>query len=450
MRRATSDVVRRTFLIAAAASLVAVAGAASPAGRPPVVTVAVSRPAISPNGDGVRDTTRVRVGVDSAASLTVSIQDRHGSAVDALAQGTSVQPGRTDLTWDGRGSSGRLPDGAYVVRARAVADSGSAGEAAARVVVDTAPPRIAWRGRWGQRVLGRALPLHLAIADRWSPPMRLQVTLQDQTGADLLGFTPAPRPNGSVRLGWRPHGGLLSGGYRVEVTATDSAGNARTTRAQPYLVERQAHPRTVGHVDGVGRRVALTFDDCGSPSAWDSILSTLHASRIKAAFFCPGIYVRAAPAEARRTALEGHTIGSHGWDHANFARLSFAQARRRLISDREVWWRLAKVSPTPLFRPPFGAYNRTAYAAAAAAGYSTFVLWDVDPNDWRDPGVSVIVSRVLRAVRPGSIVLMHVKPQTAAALPQILRGLRAKRLRPVALTELLRMGHPERHGWPRY
>lgn len=436
--------------VVVAASLVAVAAAASRSGRPPVVGIALTRPAISPNGDSVRDATRIQITVDAAAALTVSIQDRRGATVDALAQGTAVQPGRVDFTWNGRGSSGRIADGAYIVRARAVAQNGASGEAQAKVVVDTTPPRVAWRGRWAQRVFHGTLPLALAVADRLSPPLRLQITLEDQTGADLVGFSPAPKPGGSLRLGWRPRGGLPSGAYRVEVTATDDAGNARTTRPRPYLVERQARPRTVGRIDGVGRRVALTFDDCGSPSAWDSILNTLHARHVKAAFFCPGIYVRAAPAEARRTVLEGHTIGSHGWDHANFDRLSFAQARRRLIADREVWWRLAKASPTPLFRPPFGAFGRTAYAAAAAAGYSTFVLWDVDPNDWRDPGVSTIVSRVLRHVHPGSIVLMHVKPQTAAALPAILRGLRARRLVPVALAQLLRTGHPVRGGWKRY
>ena len=441
---------KSALVVLAAVGLVAVTAAANPAGRPPAVGVTVTRPAISPNGDSVRDTTRVQVTVDSAATLTVSVQDHRGAVVDTLAQGTQVQPGRNAFTWNGRTGSGRVVDGTYVVRARAVGDNGASGEAQAKVVVDTVPPRISWRGPWGQRVLGGTLPVALSIGDRGSPPMRLQVTLEDQTGADLVGYAPAPRPNGPLRLGWRPPTGLPSGAYRVEVTATDEAGNARTSPPRPYLVERHAHPRTVGHVDGVGRHVALTFDDCGSASAWASILDTLHARRVKAAFFCPGIYVRAAPAEARRTALEGHTIGSHGWDHANFAGLSFAQARRRLISDREVWWRLAKVSPTPLFRPPYGAYNRRAYAAAANAGYSTFVLWDVDPKDWRAPGVSAIVSRVLRAVRPGSIVLMHVKPQTAAALPTILRGLRARRLVPVALTDLLRMGHPVRGGWPRY
>jgi peptidoglycan/xylan/chitin deacetylase (PgdA/CDA1 family) len=35
------------------------------------------------------------------------------------------------------------------------------------------------------------------------------------------------------------------------------------------------------------------------------------------------------------------------------------------------------------------------------------VGWDVDPQDWKRPPASVITARIVRAVRPGSIVLMH-------------------------------------------
>jgi len=316
--------------------------------RVPAVAVAVARSPISPNGDGVRERTWVAVTVDSASTLTVSVQDRRGTVVAPLASARPVEPGRVDFVWNGRGTGGRLADGAYTVRARAVAAAG-AGQAEATVVLDTARPRVTWRGRWGQRVFGGLLPLSLAVADRGSSTVGLQTVLHDQTGRLLSGFSYPPHPTGSLRVGWHPRGGLESGAYRVQVAVTDEAGNTRTTRPRPFLVERQARPRAVAHVDGVGRRVALTFDDCGSPSSWASILGTLRAFRVKAAFFCPGIYVLAAPAVARRTLRDGHTIGSHGWDHANFEHLSYGDAHRRLVSDREAWWHLAKASPTPLF-----------------------------------------------------------------------------------------------------
>ncbi|MER3412330.1 MAG: polysaccharide deacetylase, partial [Thermoleophilia bacterium] len=67
------------------------------------------------------------------------------------------------------------------------------------------------------------------------------------------------------------------------------------------------------------------------------------------------------------------------------------------------------------------------------------VLWSVDPQDWRpsaSPGE--IARRVLRAARPGSIVLLHDgggnRSATVKALPAIIRGLRRKGLK-LALIE---------------
>jgi peptidoglycan/xylan/chitin deacetylase (PgdA/CDA1 family) len=424
----------------------------APATSMPPVTVAVdvAKSPISPNGDGIRDRTRVGVTVGGPATLTVTVVDAAGAPVFVLAGGLPVSAGRVDFFWNGRRAGGGERDGVYTIRARALDDAGAPSEARAQVVVDTERPHVSWRGRWARRVRSAVLPLDLAFTDAASRRLRLSLQLVDQTGTPLARFTPPPKPAGSRRVGWHPSRGLPPGAYRVTVTATDEAGNARTTRPRPYLVERAVSPRTVARFERVGRRVALTFDDCNSPSAWTSLLDTLRARGLKAAFFCPGRQVLAAPSAARRTISDGHTIGSHGWDHSNFASLSFGSALSRLVSDREAWWRLARVSPTPFFRPPYGKYDRTTFAAAGRAGYSKFVLWDVDPSDYAQPGTSVIVSRVLRAVRPGSIVLMHVTWQTASALPTILDGLRSRGLRPVALAELTRQGRPSAAHWPSY
>jgi peptidoglycan-N-acetylglucosamine deacetylase len=61
------------------------------------------------------------------------------------------------------------------------------------------------------------------------------------------------------------------------------------------------------------------------------------------------------------------------------------------------------------------------------------VLWDVDSNDWRRPGVGVIAGRVLGRVRSGDVVLLHDgggdRTQTVAALEQVLASLSARGFR---------------------
>jgi peptidoglycan/xylan/chitin deacetylase (PgdA/CDA1 family) len=91
------------------------------------------------------------------------------------------------------------------------------------------------------------------------------------------------------------------------------------------------------------------------------------------------------------------------------------------------------------FRP-----SQTHYATpliereARKIGYPTCVSYDVDSLDYTDPGPDAVVANVLGAVRPGSIISMHLgHPGTVTALPAILRGLAKRGLRPVTLTELL-------------
>ena len=97
--------------------------------------------------------------------------------------------------------------------------------------------------------------------------------------------------------------------------------------------------------------------------------------------------------------------------------------------------------PAPWFRFPGGCTTALALRAVAARGL-TAVNWDVYGEDGKNPDPAAIVRAVLRGVRPGSIVLLHMNgppqaPATAQALPAILAGLRARGLTPVKLSQLL-------------
>jgi len=74
------------------------------------------------------------------------------------------------------------------------------------------------------------------------------------------------------------------------------------------------------------------------------------------------------------------------------------------------------------------------------------VLWSVDSGDYARPGVEQIVDRVVSAARPGAIVLLHDgggdRSQTVAAIPKIVKRLRAKHYRLVTVPQLLRDDPP--------
>lgn len=449
---------KATLLLAAAAFAGILALSGSPPGRAggraqPTVELKVAPLAFSPNADGFKDTLRATIKVDAPVTLTIEIVSDKGVVPFNNAPGVSVQPGPVRFSWNGKKTTtGRVAkDGGYTLRATAVDSTGASAEAETRILLDTHAPVMTW-GEVSPTVLQQGpLYLRFRLTDLTSR-VQMKVGLLDQGGRSVRTGAGSFEVPGRVELRWpRTHNPrLLPGSYKVSLKGTDEAGNSGTSAARTFLVDHPVRAKVYGLFRGVGRRIALTFDDCNFGGAWSSILDTLKRYKIKGTFFCPGQMVLANPELARRTVREGHAIGSHGWDHANFGALSFGSAERRLDLDRDTWWKLARVAPTPYFRPPYGAYTATTIAAAGRAGYSAVVLWDVDPQDWRRPGPAAIESRILTHVRPGSIVLMHVLNQTAQALPSLVERLLGRKFVPVTLPELDRIGTATPGHWPPY
>ena len=184
--------------------------------------------------------------------------------------------------------------------------------------------------------------------------------------------------------------------------------------------------------------VALTFDDGPSPLYTPQVLDVLRRYQTPATFFVVGYHALQYPDLVRAEARAGMTVGDHSFDHPNyppFAALTARQIDTEIARGRDALRGLAP--PARLFRPPGGSFSPYVEAAAHRLGLRV-TLWSVDPTDWAI-GVSSgqIVARVLGAVRPGSIVIMHDgggnRAATVAALPTIIAGIRARGLRLVAL-----------------
>jgi peptidoglycan/xylan/chitin deacetylase (PgdA/CDA1 family) len=306
--------------------------------------------------------------------------------------------------------------------------------------VDTRSPDAAvLRVRPSPVVGRRAVRVRIRTGDR-ATSLHVVLMIEDRLGRIAeVGFVIAPGP---ATLRWRPRypqgGRLYPGLYMAGVAVHDDAGNVGRARPRPWRVERSTAARVIRRLEGAGARVALTIDDCHVPQAWARMLRVLRRMESGATFFCPGRQILASPALARRTVADGHVIGSHGWNHADLTGLSRDEVTRRLRADAAAMWRTARDTTAPYMRPPEGALNRTVVAAAGATGHPRVVLWDVDPQDWRRPPPSQIVSTVVRQSRSGSVVVLHTLPGTAGALPGIIAGLRDRGLEPVGLPELFR------------
>ncbi len=187
-----------------------------------------------------------------------------------------------------------------------------------------------------------------------------------------------------------------------------------------------------------GRDIALTFDDGPGPYT-PEVLSVLERFHVHATFFAIGKMLRYFSASTVREIKDGDVIGDHTETHPEMATLSAHDQHEELFEQIARIELLGGRRPV-LFRPPYGSFNATTMRELRSL-HLLMVLWSVDTSDYLQPGVSVIVQRALAGAHPGAIILLHDaggdRTQTIAALPTIIRDLRARGFHLVTVPQLL-------------
>jgi peptidoglycan/xylan/chitin deacetylase (PgdA/CDA1 family) len=200
------------------------------------------------------------------------------------------------------------------------------------------------------------------------------------------------------------------------------------------------------HLPTERKVVALTIDACGNASGIGSILASLRAHAATATFFLCGRWARMYPRRAR-TIAAGYPVGNHTDTHPFATTLSDEALRREVRAAAATIRTIARRDPRPLFRFPYGDRDARTIRVVNLLGYGA-VGWTVDTLGWqgrvggRTPGW--IRHRVLAALRPGAIVLMHAGAAhdgsrlDADALPGVIRGIRGRGYELVTVREFAR------------
>jgi peptidoglycan/xylan/chitin deacetylase (PgdA/CDA1 family) len=161
-------------------------------------------------------------------------------------------------------------------------------------------------------------------------------------------------------------------------------------------------PRTLPRVAGV----ALTFDDGPHPEGTPAILEALQRAGARGTFFVVGEQVRRRPALVARIAAAGHGVALHGHRHCLQLRLSEAALCDDIARGLAAVQDATGVRPK-WHRPPYGVYSPAGLRAARAADLRP-LLWSRWGKDWRRfTTPDRIASRVLDALLPGDVILLH-------------------------------------------
>lgn len=189
------------------------------------------------------------------------------------------------------------------------------------------------------------------------------------------------------------------------------------------------------------KEVALTFDDGPYQGSTAKILDVLKSEKVHATFFIIGKHIDEHPSLVRRMLNEGHEVGNHTYDHQRLDQLSAANAEAELRDCESAFGR-ATGSKMFLMRPPGMRFNNQVLSVCQDMDYVT-VHWNVAVGDFEEIGAPTIVARVLKQVKNGSVILLHDCPQTAEALPAILRAIKAQGFRFQTTSRMLaRMPRP--------
>lgn len=158
------------------------------------------------------------------------------------------------------------------------------------------------------------------------------------------------------------------------------------------------------------KELSISFDvNWAEEEQLYKILDVLDKYNVKATFFIMGKWI-VYPDEGNLEKLKeiekrGHEIGNHSYAHADFQRINKEKMIKEIKDTEDTIYKAIGLK-TKLFRFPSGSYNENGVKVAESLGYIT-IQWDVDSVDWKSLGLEREYNRVMKNVKPGSIVLFH-------------------------------------------
>jgi peptidoglycan/xylan/chitin deacetylase (PgdA/CDA1 family) len=245
----------------------------------------------------------------------------------------------------------------------------------------------------------------------------------------------------------RSIGGLCAALFSIKAITPLAAQAGQTCPAPNTLgVERTINIDTTGgprfgsqHGDPgflAPGEIVLTFDDGPSPASTRPILAALAVECTKATFFVVGEMAAAHPEVVREIALQGHTIGTHTWSHANLRRLPEGTMKAQIEAGFTGVQKAAGEPIAPFFRYPYLSSTLGTDAYLRSRDIGQFSI-DIDSLDWRTRNAQSVVRRVMTELgtRGGrGIILMHdIQASTALAVPTLLAHVREKGFKVVHL-----------------
>ncbi|MEH7392816.1 polysaccharide deacetylase family protein [Bacillus sp. JJ1474] len=185
--------------------------------------------------------------------------------------------------------------------------------------------------------------------------------------------------------------------------------------------------------------ISLTFDAGAGAEHTGEILNVLKKHRIQTTMFLTGKWVEQFPKLSRRIIEDGHEIANHSYSHPDFTKIPSDKMTEELQKTEECFEKLLGTKGIPLFRPPFGAWNKSVLETAGKNQFPYTVYWSIDTIDWKETSSDEIGERIMTKSTGNDIVLAHLNGKsTAKAMEVVIPKLLNKGLQIVKVSEMLK------------
>ena len=190
----------------------------------------------------------------------------------------------------------------------------------------------------------------------------------------------------------------------------------------------------ITHLPTAERKIALTFDGCegvGKPAYLDQrIVAVLEKEQVPFTIFASGLFAMRNKVDLERLSKSPLVeIENHSMTHPqHMEHLDSGSVEGQVVNADAIIEAITGHRPK-YFRFPAGNYDPKTLAQVESLGHQV-VHWRIPSGDPTKGLTSDHLSQwVLSTTKPGDILIFHINgraPETANALPVILKGLRAK------------------------
>ena len=228
---------------------------------------------------------------------------------------------------------------------------------------------------------------------------------------------------------------------RIKISDIKVKIEASNVKPELYVEEEEIE-ENIEPIDDGKKYVALTFDD-GPGKYTKELVDLLVKNNVKASFFMVGQNIKNYKSSVKYAYDNGMEICNHSQNHKNLKNLSKEDIEYEINSVDDMLEEIIG-ERARYYRSPGGNQNENVLNTIS----KPCILWNVDTRDWESRDTQKIISKTLKEVDDGDIILMHeIYKTTLDAVEPIIIKLKEKGYNFVTVTELYKIkGVPLENG----